>query len=463
MLPLYRPSDTERAWATSPEPEYRSPFRRDYARLLHCPAFRRLQGKTQLFPGFESDFFRNRLTHSLEVAQIAKSIAVRLNHEDEYLRQHPLNLDLIETAALAHDLGHPPFGHNGERALDACMRDKGGFEGNAQTLRILSRLEKKEPAVPLGPDPSDGVGLNVTYRTLGSVLKYDSCIPLQRPGTKLAKGYYFSERCLVERIKHAVCPDGRLAPGGFKTIECQIMDLADDIAYSTYDLEDAFKTGFVTPIQLIASVSDDTIVATLADKTGLLQDDILEQVMDVFQDRIGALEFLGIDPEDINPANKSSLVVLAAEMERASQNLAQHGAIRTKLTSELVNEYVEGVSVAIDAKSPSLSKVTLPHRLQQRVAILKHLTYELVIQTPSLKTVEYRGSDIVTELFDALFAPGGELLLPEDFGQRVRGTTSSAARGRVVCDFIAGMTDRYAVEFYGRLNSDTPQTVFKPL
>jgi len=115
---------------------YRTPWRRDYARVIHCPAFRRLQGKTQLFPGSETDFFRNRLTHSLEVAQIAKSIAIRINSTNPFFSRpnFHINTDLVETAALVHDIGHPPFGHNGEKALDECMKKRGGFEGNAQTL-----------------------------------------------------------------------------------------------------------------------------------------------------------------------------------------------------------------------------------------------------------------------------------------------------------------------------------------
>jgi dGTPase len=127
-------------------PDYRSPFRRDYARLVHSPSFRRLQGKTQLFPGLESDFFRNRLTHSFEVAQIAKSITLFLNNSNEFLRtnEYVIDTDLVEFAGLAHDLGHPPFGHKGEKALNECMQDSGGFEGNAQTLRVLTRIEKKK-------------------------------------------------------------------------------------------------------------------------------------------------------------------------------------------------------------------------------------------------------------------------------------------------------------------------------
>ena len=144
MPTLYGETDCAREIHVESKGSYRSPFRRDYARLLHCPAFRRLQGKTQLFPGAESDFFRNRLTHSLEVAQIAKSITLRINSVHPCFWDDPIDVDLVETAALAHDLGHPPFGHNGERAARHVYAQKGGFEGNAQTLRILARLEKKE-------------------------------------------------------------------------------------------------------------------------------------------------------------------------------------------------------------------------------------------------------------------------------------------------------------------------------
>src|SRR5690606_12675716 len=140
---MYSPKDYSRVISES-EADYRSPYRRDYARLLHSPAFRRLQGKTQLYPGVESDFFRNRLTHSLEVAQIAKTIALKLNFEKLDKQKLSIDLDVCEFAGLAHDLGHPPFGHQGEEALDECMRNYGGFEGNAQTLRILTKLEKKK-------------------------------------------------------------------------------------------------------------------------------------------------------------------------------------------------------------------------------------------------------------------------------------------------------------------------------
>jgi len=143
MKALYTTKDYERI-VTVEEKTHREPFRRDNGRLIHSAVFRRLQGKTQLFPCYESDFFRNRLTHSLEVSQIAKGIVEQINSTHQYFKKNPIDRDLVETAALAHDLGHPPFGHNGEKALDDMMKEYGGFEGNAQTLRILTKLEKKK-------------------------------------------------------------------------------------------------------------------------------------------------------------------------------------------------------------------------------------------------------------------------------------------------------------------------------
>jgi dGTPase len=251
-LSFYHPGDFTRLveipGSGSPE-EYRSAFRRDYARIVHTPAFRRLQRKTQLFPGDESDFFRNRMTHSLEVAQIAKSIAIRLNYlvgEQYGERAGTIDTDLVELVSLAHDLGHPPFGHTGEYALQEKMHHFGGFEGNAQTLRILSRLEKRQ-TIQHGSNPdftefSDGVdlraGLNLCFRSLAGVLKYDNQIPLIADGPKLIKGYYSSEEQIVSKIKQAVLGERMESHSGapFKVIEMQIMDLADDIAYSTYDL-----------------------------------------------------------------------------------------------------------------------------------------------------------------------------------------------------------------------------------
>ncbi|HEY8399543.1 MAG TPA: dNTP triphosphohydrolase, partial [Flavihumibacter sp.] len=163
-----------------------------------------------------------------------------------------INEDICEFAGLAHDLGHPPFGHQGEEALDECLRDHGGFEGNAQTLRVLSRIEKKFKKEPNTKNEEYRYGLNLCYMVLASILKYDKQIPLvsndreENEKYHAVKGYYSTESELVQQIKrHVVGPNFK---GKFKTVECQIMDIADDIAYSTYDLEDGFKAGFYHPV-----------------------------------------------------------------------------------------------------------------------------------------------------------------------------------------------------------------------
>jgi dGTPase len=514
---LYRASDYARCVQIPARPEidaYRSAFRRDYARLIHSPSFRRLQGKTQLFPGTETDFFRNRLTHSLEVAQVAKSIALKLNAQCPELRAQPeeqrINCDVIEFAGLAHDIGHAPFGHNGEHALNECMKNAGGFEGNAQSLRIVARLEKRlERATPrkeavLKDGVDVRVGLNLTYRTLASILKYDNEIPLESDAT-LAKGYYLSETELVGRIKSAVAGEHRrgLKDGDFKTIECQIMDVADDIAYSTYDLEDAFKAEFLSPLRLLSKITREDGVLTdvlkkvnknLA-KEGIKEIDhrgLLSRVLKVFarvfeggkatvlKEALGQTSRLARQIDKMaKTADPNSLVtsVLSTvfgdggdfpidspvlDIYHSSNGLAVDGYFRSHFTSSLVSSAVEGVEIKYNAECPALSVVSLNEETRIRVEILKHLTYELIIMSSRLKVVEHRGSDIVGAIFEALSRRGGEKLLPSDYRavhSKIHGIEN---KKRAICDFIACMTDRYALEFYRRL-TEAGESIFKPV
>ena len=275
------------------EVEYRTEYNRDYARVLHSPSFRRLQGKTQLFPTQESDFFRNRLTHSLEVSQIAKSIALKLKTENSDLDIVP---DVCEIAGLVHDIGHPPFGHNGEAALDECMRECGGFEGNAQTIRILTRLEKKEfPINGIIYDSKNKtdnrVGLNLTARAIASALKYDNPIPtIRNKKDPLEKGYYESEIPIIDTVKSCLIENKLDDDIKFKTVECSIMDIADDIAYSTYDVEDAFKAGFLTPYDMLSA--NEEILKGISEKLKRSQiivsvDQCREILLNIFKDMLG--------------------------------------------------------------------------------------------------------------------------------------------------------------------------------
>lgn len=441
--------------------DYRSEYRRDYARVIHSAAFRRLQNKTQLFPGQEDDFFRNRLTHSLEVAQIAKTVAQKL------LCMHPelpIEPDVCEIAGIIHDIGHPPFGHNGEKALNDCMSKYGGFEGNAQSLRIVTRLEKTEKYAEelfdeLGND--NRKGLNLTARVIASALKYDNCIPVE-VGEEVVKGYYASEKNVVGKVKECVLGSQPLdAAERFKTIECSIMDLADDIAYSTYDVEDAFKAGFISPLEMITA--DDYILGQIVDK---LKRDRIDCSIKECRTELLAI-FAHVWQHELSAEDSVSKIRYLKESHTRSQQTAKDGYLRTQFTSFLVNNFISGIEVRKNEKYPTLSEVKFKKETLLRVNILKHFSYVCLINSPRLKVAESRGQEIVSKLFEKIDFSEGRLL-PDDFqeiyrlAEKTKKTERTQLKKRVVCDFIAGMTDRYALEFFGRLYSENPQTIFKP-
>lgn len=501
--PLYQKLDYSRYEENEPfsngelEPEpYRSDWRRDYARLIHSPSFRRLQGKTQLFPGVESDFFRNRLTHSLEVAQIAKSIAIRLNYN--YTKEGKartsktstgdelgISLDLIEFAGLAHDLGHPPFGHQGEEALDECMLNNGGFEGNAQTLRILTRIEKKFRTENYGYDFNGNdtrVGLNLCYRSLASVLKYDNIIPqteqerisyakkMGKMSPSPVKGYYKCDIEIVNAIKQNVLENSNTKGIKFKTLECYIMDIADDIAYSTYDLEDGFKAGFISPLDLLYPSPE--LLKKVCEKVNqnlskegiskiLTEDDIVDlirkNILDFgesdstvhFSEEVKGKHFLDFANSNVD------------HQYRAAQFIAKNGSIRTGFTSSIVGRFIRGVELVYNKEQPVLSIARLKDDIRILVEILKTFTFMSQITSPRLKIAEYRGKEIVTRIFTTLSSKEGHQLLPSDI-QDIYNAANKDHKKRIICDFIASMTDKYAIEFYGRLTSENPETIFKP-
>ena len=380
-------------------PDRRSEFERDRARIIHSAAFRRLQGKTQVFGVYEGDFFRTRLTHSLEVAQIAKGLALNLG----------ANTDLVEAACLAHDLGHPPFGHTGEEVLHELMRSYGGFEGNAQTFRILTQLERKHEAY---------VGLNLTYQTLDSILKYKTCIDEAALAVVEAgpvKGFYADDQALVEAIGQ------RTGNGNRRSFECQIMDVADDIAYSVHDLEDSLKAGLLTvadfrrqpPVSVIRDVN-----AHLATGGSTVSEEIVQHELQQIADR---LEYL----------------------ERTAGRVAWK-----MLTRDLIHDFSCSVTLVEDKID-----VSPPKRL--RIEILKAFESHHVIYNPRVTTLGYKGKEVLRRLF-AVLDQGKESvgLLPENWGDEYERTLiegNEPARKRVICDFLANMTDSYAMRFYSRL------------
>ena len=237
---FYQPFDFDRIDGELPvnAGEYRTGFQVERDRIIHTSAFRRLQSKTQVFFSGEYDFYRTRLTHSIEVAQIGRSICNRLNQTSPLLKPgFFIDADLVEASCLAHDIGHPPFGHTGERALHRLMTPYGGFEGNAQTLRILT-------SILFGPDR----GMNPTRGFLDGVLKYKTLY-----GEVAAQKNHFLYREQGEVLDFVT--DGTAFPeslpvgnvrNGFRSVECQVMDWADDTAYSLNDIADGIHAGFIT-------------------------------------------------------------------------------------------------------------------------------------------------------------------------------------------------------------------------
>lgn len=395
-------------------------------------------------------------------------IAIKANARRS-LDLHVLDPDIVEFAGLAHDLGHPPFGHNGEQALHKCMQGYGGFEGNAQTLRVLAVLEKKRTAdgQPQTIDRrgnDNRRGLNLTYRTLASILKYDrELAPRQK---SFDKGYYASERALVAAIKKHVAGHPLPARGRFKSVECQIMDIADDIAYSTYDLEDSFKAGFLNPLDVFVHLGSapfrnqlvndvESAVRKLPEGKGfrLSEVDLYEELEAVFE---------GLFDAGHKTTRKAQhrLAVLAATR---SANLAKNGYIRTEFTSELVNQFIEGIRFQVNPRCPPLSRAYLDLRALKRVEILKRFTFLAMIMSPRLQIVNFRGQEIVSTIFSTLLSEEGFRLLPEDAQETYQKLKSAPlARRRVISDFVAGMSDRYAVEFYERIKSAMGFTIFKP-
>jgi len=356
-----------------------------------------------------------------------------------------------------HDMGHPPFGHNGEKALDDSMREFGGFEGNAQTLRIIAKIEKKKRLAEKSSNDSR-IGLNLTYRSLGSILKYDKLIPSRRSAEEgLKKGYYADQADLVGKIKNSIAPNANVEE--FKTIECAIMDIADDIAYSTYDLEDSLKAGFLSPSSILASNGSllDRVAKKVKQATGrnTTSADIVATFWDIFQEITAK--------SDLDDGETDALYDHIRGF-KASQDLAESGYKRSSFTSQLVGEFIGAVEVLeINKNQPALSKVELSKDARFKVEVLKNYTFEATISSTRLKLAEYRGYEVVKKIFDALSGARGHLLMPDDVRDLYRNAESNAtSRQRVVCDFVAGMTDRYAVEFYARLHSDNPQSIFKP-
>jgi len=407
----YAEADIER-WYPEEHSTRRSDFARDRGRLLHSSALRRLAAKTQvLSPTAGLDFARNRLTHSLEVAQVGRELAASLG----------LDPDVVDTACLAHDLGHPPFGHNGERALSEWSLDIGGFEGNAQTLRLLTRIEPKV----FGPDGRT-YGLNLTRASLDASCKYPW--PEQQgipdPSGRSKFGFYADDLPVFEWLR-----DG--APDRQKCIEAQVMDLSDDIAYSVHDFEDAIVSGYLDVPALSARVDHDELVDSMFEWIGGELDH--DELVAAF-DRLDNLESW-IESWDGSRIDLARL---------------------KNLTSQLIGRFAHEAVHATRAAHPVGSlirfgaNVVVPRETQAEIAVLKGIVAANVMKTNSRKPIYLHQREIITELADALLETEGRDL-DAGFAADWREARDDAARKRVIVDQVASLTDQSAIAWHSRL------------
>ena len=406
----YGPADYER-WFPEDHSTRRSDFARDRGRLLHSSALRRLAAKTQvLSPTAGLDFARNRLTHSLEVAQVGRELAASLG----------LDPDVVDTACLAHDLGHPPFGHNGEKALSEWSLDIGGFEGNAQTLRLLTRIEPKV----FGPD-GQSYGLNLTRASLDASCKYPW--PEQQgipdPSGRSKFGFYADDLPAFEWLR-------RGAPDRVKCIEAQVMDLSDDIAYSVHDFEDAIVSGYLNVPALSARANHDELVESMFEWIGGELDH--DELIAAF-DRLDSLDSW-IESWDGSRIDLARLKNLTSQLIGRFAHEAVHATRHA---------YSSGSLIRFGAN------VIVPRETQAEIAVLKGIVAANVMKTNSRKPIYVEQREILTELAESLLADPSHL--DAGFGADWSTAASDAARKRVVVDQVASLTDQSAIAWHSRL------------
>lgn len=418
----------------------RSPYQRDKARILHSAAFRRLQAKTQVMYVGMHDFPRTRLTHSLEASQIGASLVVHFaHHQPQLAEQLQLSEPLIESLCLAHDIGHPPYGHGGEIALNYMMRNDGGFEGNGQTFRIVTLLEAYTP----------DAGMNLCRRTLLGLLKYPVTMNQARrqqlphdvqdfrhlPTRDWlpAKALYEDDQAALDWVleplssedqKQLQClqPEPTSSSHGrsrYKSVDASIMELADDIAYGVHDLEDAIVVGLINREVWMAQMFD-------------------------------FLQSLEPTLQDFNAAKLTDQLFSSQHYQRK------------KAIGSLVNRLLTSAKLVTndgEFSEPLLQYcVALGATEQQLLDALKQFIFRFVIRKPEMQVQEFKGQQVVMEIFDAL-AVDPERLLPDNTRQRYQQEQQKLAAGeqgnpnRVIADYLAGMTDAYAARLHQEMFS----------
>lgn len=417
-----------------------SQYQRDRARIIHSAAFRRLQAKTQILGIGESDFYRTRLTHSLEVAQIGSGISEFLHEKydsDQEIKKWLPSLSLIEAIGLTHDLGHPPFGHGGEVALNYAMIYEGGFEGNGQTLRIITKLGEYSPSN----------GMDLTRRSILGILKYPS--PYSKtnnyketisslPSPPVNLDDYHPPKCYLDDeindvawVLNSIPPHDRLLFTEIKNnknkhhktihkaFDTSIMELADDISYGVHDLEDGIALGLITKDMWINEV-----VSTI----------------------------------ECHTENK-----IVSELNFYTEKLfSNSNKDRKHAISKLIGNFIPSISVnkkgVFETQILDL-EVTLPHDTKIILESLKAIVMHRVIKTPEVQVLEYKGQLIVLKLFEVLRA-NPERLLPRSTFDKYKNANN---KERVICDYISGMTDNYATKLYHKLFTPSNGSIFDKL
>ena len=396
----------------------RSDFARDRARVLHSSGWRRLSAKTQVIsPTAGVDFARNRLTHSLEVAQIGRELAASLG----------VSQDVVDAACLAHDLGHPPFGHNGEKALSEWMAGFGGFEGNAQTLRILTRLEPKRFA-------ADGtsVGLNLTRATLDASCKYpwsldEAGVGSASGGVKF--GYFADDAPVFEWLRAG-------APARQKCVEAQIMDFSDDVAYSVHDFEDAIVSEHIDPQFLTARSGHDALIRIVAEWAG---GDFTADELGAAFDRMSAGENWPTS-WDGSRAHQAGLKNFTSDMI---------GRFAREAIRATVDE-ADGRSLARYGTGGYGANVVVPREIRAEIAVLKGIVVAYVMQSDRRQPVYRRQRGLLIELLHTLWEAGPGELEPA-YAADFRAAPDEATARRAMVDQVASLTDQSAIAWYERL------------
>lgn len=403
----YTDRDRERWVAEDPATKRadRDDFARDRARLIHSASLRRLSAKTQVLQPSSDDFIRNRLTHSLEVAQIGREFGAALG----------CNADVVDTACLAHDLGHPPFGHNGETALDALADDIGGFEGNAQTLRILTRLEPKRTH----PDGRPA-GLNLTRASLDATTKY----PWRRgegPDDTHKFGVYADDLPVFEWFREGVQP-------GQRSLEAEVMDWSDDVAYSVHDVEDAIALGRLDPRRLRERIDVDGVLAVAA---GVYAPDLTADDLGAALERV---------------------LASGAVPERYTGSRADRAALKD-MTSRLIGRFVLAVEQATRAAHGEgdlvrhAADLIVPMETRAECAVLKAVAAHFVMYVDERVALMEHEREVIADLVE-LIGEAPHTRLDPDLRADWESADSDAATRRVIIDQVASMSDTRALALH---------------